>query len=130
MARIYFNTKTLDDALLKPYVTPNIIQESSKYVESVALSFGVPASSIAEPTPFMISQLALFWAYMTTAWRKAQFSGGSKNVEVINDSFAMKYRLFRELLDDLVSQLTADSFTNGLKAKKRTFPTTMSMSRN
>lgn len=130
MARVYFNSKMLDDALLKPYVTPQIVQESSKYVESIASSFGVSASSIAEPTPFMVSQLALLWAYMTAAWRKALFSAGSKNIEVINDSFAMKYRLFKELLDDLLDQLTAESFTNGAKAKKRTFPATMAISRN
>ena len=127
MARVYFNSKMLDDALLKSYVTPQIVQESSKYVEAIALSFGVPASSIADPTPFMVSQLGLFWAYMTAAWRKAQFSVGK---EADNDSFALKYRLFKELLDELVSQLTAETFTNGVKAKKRTFPATISISRN
>lgn len=127
MARVYFNSKMLDDALLKTYVTPQIIQESSKYVEAIALSFGVPASAIADPTPFMVSQLGLFWAYMTTAWRKAQFSVGK---EADNDSFALKYKLFKELLDELVSQLTAETFTNGVKAKKRTFPATISISRN
>ena len=127
MARIYFNSKMLDDALLKTYVTPQIIEESSKYVESVALSLGVPASSIADPTPFMVSQLGLFWAYMTAAWRKAQFSVG-KSAD--SDSFALKYRLFKELLDELVSQLTPETFTNGVKARKRTFPATLSISRN
>lgn len=127
MARIYFNSKMLDDALLKSYVTPQIIQESSQYVEAVALSLGVPASSIADPTPFMVSQLGLFWAYMTAAWRKAQFSKGGKADE---DSFYLKYRLFKELLDELVSQLTAETFTGGQSAKKRKFPATISISRN
>lgn len=127
MARIYFNSKMLDDALLKTYVTPQIIEESSKYVESVALSLGVPASAIAEPTPFMVSQLGLFWAYMTAAWRKAQFSVG-KSAD--SDSFALKYRLFKELLDDLLAQLTPETFTGGTAARKRTFPATLSISRN
>ena len=127
MARIYFNSKMLDDALLKSYVTPQIIQESSQYVEAVALSLGVPASAIAEPTPFMVSQLGLFWAYMTAAWRKAQFSKGNNADQ---DSFALKFRTYKELLDELLGQITADTFTGGVSAKKRKFPSTLSISRN
>lgn len=125
--RIYFNTKMLDDALLKQYVTPRIIRDSSSYVESIAQSYGVTPDQIAEPTPFLVSQLGMFWAYMTTAWGKSQFSLG-KSVD--NDSFALKYKLFKELLDDLLKQLSAETFTNGKKAKKRTFPAVMSISRN
>ena len=125
--RIYFDSKMLDDALLKQYVTPNIIQESSQYVESIAQGLGVPASAIATPTPFMVSQLALFWAYMTTAWRKAQFSVG-KSAD--NDSFSLKHKLFYNMLNDLLDRITADTFTNGQSAKKRTFPSTMEISRN
>ena len=125
--RVYFNTKMLDDALLARYVTPQIVDESSQYVESVAQGFGVPPNAIATPTPFMVSQLALYWAYMTAAWRKAQFSVG-KSAD--NDSFALKYKLFYELLNDLLDRITADTFTNGQTAKKRTFPATMAISRN
>ena len=125
--RIYFNTKMLDDALLARYVTPNIIRESSQYVESVAHSFGVSASSIATPTPFMVSQLALFWAYMTAAWRKSSFSVG-KSAD--SDSFALKYKLFYTMLNDLLDRITADTFTNGQSARKRNFPSTLSISRN
>lgn len=125
--RIYFNTKMLDDALLKQYVTPRIIRDSSSYVESIAQSYGITPEQIAEPTPFLVSQLGMFWAYMTAAWGKSQFSLG-KSVD--NDSFALKYKLFKELLDDLLKQLSAETFTNGKKAKKRTFPAVMSISRN
>lgn len=127
MTRVYFNAKTLDDALLKSYVTPQIVQESSQYVESVALSFGVSTEQIATPTPFMVSQLGLFWAYMTAAWRKAQFSKGDS---AENDSFYLKFRLYKEMLDALLSQLTVETFTGGTSAKKRKFPATMSISRN
>ena len=98
-----------------------------EFVEATAQSFGVPASSIATPTPFMVSQLALYWAYMTAAWRKASLSIG-KSAD--NDAFALKYRIMKELLDDLLDRLTADSFTNGQSAKKRVFPCTMAISRN
>ena len=125
--RIYFNVKMLDDALLKSYVTPQIIKESSQYVESIAQGLGVPASAIATPTPFMVSQLGLFWAYMTAAWRKASFSLGKSADE---DSFSLKYRLFYQMLNDLLDRITADTFTNGQSAKKRVFPSTMEISRN
>ena len=46
--RIYFNTKMLDDALLKSYVTPEIVRESSEYIESLALSYGVNPKYIKE----------------------------------------------------------------------------------
>lgn len=125
--RVYFNTKMLDDALLKTYVTPRIIRDSSSYVESIAMSYGVEPEQIATPTPFLVSQLGMFWAYMTAAWGKAQFSLG-KSAD--NDSFALKYKLFKELLDDLLKQLSADTFTNGKKLKKRTFPAIIPISRN
>lgn len=124
--RIYFDTKSLDDALLARYVTPNIVDESSQYVEAIAQSLGVSAEQIAKPTPFLIEQLGLYWAYMTAAWRKASFSLGKA---ADNDSFALKYRLFKELLDDLLSRITADTFTNGNSARKRKFPATMPIAR-
>ena len=57
--RAYFDPLLLKtptgDSLLKTYVTPAIIKESSEYVEALALSFGVKASQIAIPTPYKIS---------------------------------------------------------------------------
>lgn len=125
--RVYFNSKMLDDALLKSYVTPQIVQESSQYVGAIALSFGVSPAQIAEPTPFMVSQLGLFWAYMTAAWRKAQFSKGD---QATNDSFYLKFVTYQQLLDKLLSQLSTETFTGGVSAKKRKFPATMAISRN
>lgn len=127
VSRIYFNTKMLDDALLKSYVTPQIVEDSSRYVEAIALSFGLQPSEIANPTPFMVSQLGLFWAYMTAAWRRTQFSKGDKAED---DSFYLKFRLYKDLLDGLLSQLTVETFTGGTAAKKRKFPSTISISRN
>lgn len=125
--RIYFNTKMLDDSLLKTYVTPKIIRDSSLYIESIALSYGVEPDQIATPTPFLVSQLGMFWAYMTAAQLKSVFSTGK---DVNNDSFALKYKMYKELLDSLLKSITADSFTNGKKAKRRKFPATVSISRN
>ena len=125
--RVYFNTKMLDDALLRTYVTPQIVRETSSYVESVALSYGVPASAIATPTPDIVRRLALYYAYFISALRKASYALGH---EADLDSFHLKARFYKELLDDLLDQLSADSFTGGLTSKKRKFPSTLPISRN
>ena len=125
--REYFDTENLDDALLKTYVTPAIIEESSKYIESLALTFNVLPKDIANPTPYPISRLAKTFAYMTTAQRKATFSVGK---DADNDSFSLKYRLYKVLLDELESKITADSFKDGNSAKRRKFPSTLAVYRN
>lgn len=125
--RIYFNTKSLDDALLKTYVTPQIVKETSAYVESIALSYGVVASDIRMPPTTPITMLATYYAYFTAALRKASYSVGK---EADKDSFHLKMRTYKELLDDLLSQLSKESFTGDVVSKKRKFPATMPISRN
>ena len=125
--REYFNSRNLDDALLKTYVTEEIIEESSKYIESLALTFNVLPSEIANPTPYPISRLAQTFAYMTAAQRKATFSVGK---DANNDSFSLKYKLYKSLLDELEGKITADSFKDGNSAKRRKFPSTFALYRN
>lgn len=125
-SRVYFDVRTLDDALLKSYVTPQIVAESTKYVEAVAMSYGVLPTDIATPTPFLVERVAMLYSYMTAAQRKATFSKGNS---VDNDSFALKFQMYKGLLNDVLLMLTADSFTNGMQAKKRRFPVTMRLER-
>lgn len=127
--REYFDSSpyALDDALLKTYVTKDIVREASAFIESLAFSFGVAASQIAIPTPDPIRRLALYFAYFTTALRKASFSKGG---DVDEDSFALKYKLYKDLFDELYKTISADTFTNGVSAKKRKFPATMEILRN
>ena len=125
--REYFDRRNLDDALLKTYVTEEIIEESSKYIESLALTFNILPSDIANPTPYPISRLAQTFAYMTAAQRKATFSVGK---DANNDSFSLKYKLYKSLLDELEGKITADSFKDGNSAKRRKFPSTLALYRN
>lgn len=125
-SRVYFDVRTLDDALLKSYVTPQIVAESTKYVEAVAMSYGVLPTDIATPTPFLVERVAMLYSYMTAAQRKATFSKGNS---VDNDSFALKFQMYKGLLNDVLSMLTTDSFTNGIQAKKRRLPVTMRLER-
>ena len=134
--RKYFDTKLLDDALLRTYVTPEIIKESSEYIESLALSYVVMKEQIANPTPYIISNVARTYAYMITAQRKAMFARGGGNASIggtnltpDNDSYALKYQMYRSMLKDLLKQLTPESFTGGKVAKKRGFPFTIPLSR-
>ena len=125
--RVYFDKTKLDDALLKSYILEPDIHEASNYVENFALSLGVTANNIASPTPYIISRFAQLFCYMTVAQRKSTFStGGSAD----KDSFALKYQMYRQLLKDCESSLTDISFTNGVQAKKRRFPLTMTMLRD
>ena len=62
-SRVYFDVRTLDDALLKSYVTPQIVAESTKYVEAVAMSYGVLPTDIATPTPFLVERVAMLFIH-------------------------------------------------------------------
>lgn len=124
--RIYFDKTKLDDALLKSYITADNIAESTEYVESFALSLGVTPEQITIPTPYRVSRFAELFAYMTTAQKKAVFSVGK---DANNDSFSLKYTMYKQLLNDCERSLTADTFTNGVQAKKRRFPLSIRMSR-
>src|SRR5574344_331920 len=125
-SRVYFDVRTLDDALLKSYVTPQIVAESTKYVEAVAMRYGVLPTEIATPTTGWGARVTMLYSYMTAAQRKATFSKGKSGD---NDSFALKFQMYKGLLNDVLSMLTADSFTNGMQAKKRRFPVTMRLER-
>lgn len=125
--RLYFNVRELDDSLLKTYVKEPILKDTANYVESFAMTLGVSANEIADPTPYIVSRFATLYAYMTTAQRQATFSKGTS---ADKDSFALKYEMYRQLLRDCEARLTANSFTNGMSAKKRKFPLTMGILRN
>lgn len=125
--RVYLDVTKLDDVLLMKLVTQDVIYDSSRYVESLALSLGVTANLIANPTPYSVGRLAELFVYMTVCQLKSSFTNANK---ADNDAYALKYNMYRQLLKDCEKQITALTFTNGVQAKKRTFPCSMSMLRN
>lgn len=125
--RVYYDATTLSDALLKTYVTQDLIKESSEYVESLARNYGVSPSSIATPTPYIVRMVAIYYTYMKAAWLRTVYSLGK---ETDKDSFRLKWEMYKQALDELLDQLNADSFTNGTSAKKRKFPSVMGLARN
>ena len=108
--RVYYDATTLSDALLKTYVTQDLIKESSEYVESLAMNYGVSSSSIATPTPYIVRMIAIYYTYMKAAWLRTVYSLGK---ETDKDSFRLKWEMYKNALDELLDQLNADSFTNG-----------------
>lgn len=125
--RVYYDATTLSDALLKTYVTKDIIKESSEYIESLAINHGVSPSSIATPTPYIVKMIAIYYSYMKAAWLRTVYSVGK---ETDKDSFRLKWEMYKQALEELLDQLNAESFTNGVSAKKRKFPSVMGLVRN
>lgn len=125
--RVYYNVATLSDTLLKTYVTPDLVKESSDYIESLARNYGVDPSKIAEPTPYIITMIATYYVYMKAAWLRTVYSLGK---ETDKDSFRLKWEMYKQALEELLDQLNADSFTNGTSARKRKFPSVLGLARN
>ena len=133
MIREYCDRTKLDDALLKSYITQDVIEEASMYIESLALSMGVMPGEIVDPTPYMISRLCVLYIYVTISQKRALFSkgkiGSSHQQVPEDDSFALKYKMYYRLWQDLLKQITPDTFKNGKPAEKRKFPYTMPLLR-
>ena len=125
--RTYYDANKLTDALLKTYVTEDIVKESSEYVESLARNYGVSPSNIATPTPYIVKMIAIYYSYMKAAWLRTVYSLGK---ETDKDSFRLKWEMYKEALDELLAQLNASSFTDGTSARKRKFPAVLGLARN
>lgn len=125
--RIYFDTTLIDDEMLKDCVTDKSIGKSSAFVEDLAKSLAVEVEEISTPTPFKIQELAEAYALMETAKKQSMMNtdgtaGGA-------DAYELKRRVYSMVIDDLLEQITADTFTGGKSATKRAFPMTIAMHR-
>lgn len=125
--RVYYDMSSMTDALLKSYITQDLVIESSDYIESLASNYGVTPSQILTPTPYVIRMIAMYYTYMKAAWLRTVYSLGK---EVDKDAFRLKYDMYKAALNDLLNQLSAESFTGGVTVKKRRFPSTMGLARN
>ena len=123
---IYFNSDNLADDLLKKVMSPDIINESSEYIEGQAKIYGVDPKDIIKPAPYLISRLAESYAYMTAARLSARFTKGD---DATKDAFSLKYTMYKGIVDSLERQLNAGVFTGGATEKRRTFPMTVHLYR-
>lgn len=118
--RAYFDTANIDDEMLRDCVSEEHIRRSSAYIEDVAESMGVTPERILRPTPFKIQRLAEAYALMETAKKQSMMNTNS-SVEGA-DAYELKRRVYAAEVERLEGQITADTFTGGLSARRRAFP--------
>lgn len=118
--RIYFDADTIDDEMLKDSVTEKQIYKTSQYIEDLAESLNVDAENILEPTPFKVAELAEAYALMETA-KKQSMMNTNGAVEGA-DAYELKRRVYASEVSRLEAQITAETFTGGQSASRRTFP--------
>lgn len=126
--RIYFNKTDLTDELLGDKVTDLDIAQSSKYVEAFALTLGVSADSIARPTPFMVSELAKYYALVKTALRMTMMVASENGAGP--DAYELKRRIYADAINKLEKQITAQTLMGKSAAPHRKFPSSVPLYRN
>lgn len=118
--RVYFDVLLIDDSLLTELVTVPIILKSSRYIEDLAASYGVSSSNISNPTPYLIERIAELYTLREAAMKRTH---GNENGDGDGaDNWERKRQIYNKELQRLLEQLTSDTFTGGLRAKKRCFP--------
>jgi hypothetical protein len=118
--RIYFDADTIDDEMLKDSVTEKQIYKTSQYIEDLAESLNVDAENILKPTPFKVAELAEAYVLMETA-KKQSMMNTNGAVEGA-DAYELKRRVYASEVSRLEAQITAETFTGGQSASRRTFP--------
>ena len=94
--RVYYDMSSMTDALLKSYITQDLVIESSDYIESLASNYSVAPSQILTPTPYVIRMIAMYYTYMKAAWLRTVYSLGK---EVDKDAFRLKYDTYKAALN-------------------------------
>jgi len=120
LSRVYFDAATVDDEMLKDCILQKHIAKSSKYIEDLAESLNVDIDEILDPTPFKIGELAESYALMETS--KKQSMMNTTGTAEGADSYELKRRVYASEVNRLEAQITADTFTGGKSASRRTFP--------
>lgn len=120
--RIYFDVSVVDDEILKDLITDRQVELSSEFIEDTALGLGVLPEAIKDPTPFKIRQLAEAYALMEIAKKQSIMCSGSMSSEAGADAYELKRRVYAAEVNELLKQITADTFTGGKSSPKRAFP--------
>ena len=118
--RVYFDPNDMHDILLARKVTPEIILQSTIFIEDTAGNYGVTPDRIADPTPYKISKLAMYYAYMTAALESSYM--GSNGSQDGADAYELKRRVYAGMVASLLGEITADTFTNGQSSVPNSFP--------
>lgn len=122
----YFEVAEIRDQLLKNIIVQSDVDESTNYVEDLALSYGVSPDDIPKDPPYIVRKIAMYYALMTCAQNTSRYN--DEGDDVGPDAYEMKRRMYASRLSDIEGKLTAASFAGGASAVTR-FPTRIPMRR-
>nr|WP_092074949.1 hypothetical protein [Dendrosporobacter quercicolus]NSL49575.1 hypothetical protein [Dendrosporobacter quercicolus DSM 1736]SDN23345.1 hypothetical protein SAMN04488502_11531 [Dendrosporobacter quercicolus] len=122
----YFDTTEIRDKLLVKLIKPEDIQESTDYIDDIALRLGVNPGRIPVPAPYQVRTLAMCYALMTAAQNETRMNsdGGEDGA----DSYELKRRIYAKRVAELEDQITAETLLGGGSASKK-FPVSIPLRR-
>lgn len=114
----YCQLEDINDTLLKKTIVQEDIDESTKYIDAIALTFNLP-DGIDNP-PFEIKQLAI--AY--TCMRRALYLSG-KPVNGDADAYELKRKAYEKDVAKWESKLTLELLVGSKQSRRSYFNMTM-----
>jgi hypothetical protein len=107
---MYFDTEDVRDLLLKDRVTDEDVNESTQYVDGLAVRLNVSPNKIRMPVAYPIKQLALFYALMVCARNQSIMVEG-RDMEAGDDPYEKKRAIYEKEYQRWESRITAETFT-------------------
>lgn len=126
--RMYFDLDDLHDSLLNKRVSDWIMHKTSQYIEDLAKNYGVAPEDIKNPTPFKVNQIAVYYALMTAALESSRMASNGEQDGA--DAYELKRRVYADMLKDLLDEISAETFTEGLSAPANPFPMSIKIHRS
>ncbi len=122
----YFEASEIRDKLLQKLVKQEDIEESTAYIDDIALRLGVMPARIPSPAPYQVRTLAMCYALMTTAQNETRMNsdGGEDGA----DAYELKRRVYAKRVAELEAQITAQTLLGGGSAGKK-FPVSIQLGR-
>lgn len=122
----YFDPEEIRDKLLQKLVKPEDIEESTDYIDDIAIRLGVDPRRIPSPAPYQIRTLAMCYSLMTTAQNETRMNsdGGEDGA----DSYELKRRVYAKRVAELEAQVTVQTLLGGGSAGKN-FPISIPLRR-
>jgi hypothetical protein len=122
----YFDPEEIRDKLLQKLVKPEDVEESTDYIDDIAMRFGVDPGRIASPAPYQVRTLAMCYTLMITAQNETRMNsdGGEDGA----DAYEMKRRIYAKRVAELEAQVTAQTLLGGGSAGKK-IPVSIPMKR-
>lgn len=123
----YFNQDEVRDVLLKNILKQDDIDESTAYIDDIAQRLQVSPTRIPTPPPFQVKTLAMCYALMVCAGNASLMNGdGGENGA---DAYELKRKNYAKRVEELETQITAQTLTGNASSTGRTIPINISFGR-